>query len=88
MGYLTNYEPYTSQSQSFDLKRRTPSEEVISPLRTLYPHVAALQIRSDANAGYFTGYQDTGYWADAYTTQPPGEDYSRPMTGRRHSGEY
>ncbi|EAW09366.1 uncharacterized protein ACLA_035690 [Aspergillus clavatus NRRL 1] len=80
MCYKSNYEPYTSQS--LDMQRDRSVEEILNPLGTLYPHVVALQLQSDDNpwsrAKNFSGYQDTSYWADAYST----EDYSKP---RRNS---
>jgi hypothetical protein len=69
---------------SIDSRRSPPPEELLSPLATLYPHVAALQPQYDPNNCTFTGYHHTGYWAAAYTTQPR-EDPSRST--RRGTGK-
>ncbi|KAL2800914.1 hypothetical protein BJX66DRAFT_331852 [Aspergillus keveii] len=91
MSYKSNYEPYTSQS--LDLNRVRPSEELLYPLGGLYPHVVALQLQShDENpwsaAKHFSGYQDISYWTDVVSS--PGslpEHYSKhPL--RRYSGEF
>ncbi|KAF7717227.1 Uncharacterized protein PECH_007503 [Penicillium ucsense] len=67
--YKTNYELYSSR-ESLDSRRSPLPEELLSPLAELYPHVAALQPRyPHPNHCTFTGYQDTEYWASAYTTQ-------------------
>ncbi|KAJ5624308.1 hypothetical protein N7510_000617 [Penicillium lagena] len=50
-------------------RRSPPPDELLAPLATLYPHVAALQLRYNPNSCTFTGYRHTGYWASAYTTQ-------------------
>ncbi|CAG7972294.1 unnamed protein product [Penicillium olsonii] len=69
MCYKTNYEPYSRGS--IDSRRSPPPDELLlSPLATLYPHVAALQAQYNSSSSTFTGYQDTEYWAAAYTTQP------------------
>lgn len=67
---------------SLDSRRSPPSEELLSPLATLYPHVTALQPQYDPNSCSFTGYHHTGYWAAAYTSQPLEESSS----GRNYSG--
>ncbi|CRL20318.1 unnamed protein product [Penicillium camemberti] len=68
MSYKTNYELYSRGS--IDSRRSPPSpDELLSPLATLYPHVAALQPQYNPSNCTFTGYRDTGYWAAAYTTQ-------------------
>ncbi|KAL3493717.1 hypothetical protein BJX62DRAFT_200115 [Aspergillus germanicus] len=71
MSYKSNYEPYTSQS--LDLNRVRPSEELLYPLGGLYPHVVALQLQShDENpwsaAQHFSGYQDISYWTDVVSS--------------------
>lgn len=57
----------------------------------LYPHVAALQLQANSAAfpklDCFSGYQNVGYWADAYTTQSLEEEESKPGS-RRSSGEF
>ncbi|KAJ5801200.1 uncharacterized protein N7518_003268 [Penicillium psychrosexuale] len=69
MSYKTNYELYSRGS--IDSRRSPPpSDELLSPLATLYPHVAALQPQYNPSNCTFTGYRETGYWAAAYTTQP------------------
>ncbi|OQE18941.1 hypothetical protein PENFLA_c020G08230 [Penicillium flavigenum] len=69
MSYKTNYELYSRGS--IDSRRSPPPpDELLSPLATLYPHVAALQPQYNPSNCTFTGYRDTGYWAAAYTTQP------------------
>ncbi|KAJ5152537.1 hypothetical protein N7492_009817 [Penicillium capsulatum] len=68
MSYKSNYELHTRGS--LDSRRSPPPDELLSPLATLYPHVAALQPQYDPNSCTFTGYRHTGYWAAAYTTQP------------------
>ncbi|CAP79453.1 hypothetical protein EN45_063980 [Penicillium chrysogenum] len=69
MSYKTNYELYSRGS--IDSRRSpNPPDELLSPLATLYPHVAALQPQHNPTNCTFTGYRDTGYWAAAYTTQP------------------
>ncbi|KAJ5768635.1 hypothetical protein N7533_001218 [Penicillium manginii] len=68
MIYKSNYELHSRES--FDSRRSPPPEELLSPLATLYPHVAALQPQYDPTSCSFTGYRHTGYWAAAYTTQP------------------
>ncbi|KAJ5780704.1 hypothetical protein N7457_005864 [Penicillium paradoxum] len=68
MSYKTNYELYSRGS--IDSRRSPLPDELLSPLATLYPHVAALQPQYDPSSCTFTGYRDTGYWAAAYTTQP------------------
>ncbi|KAJ6009497.1 hypothetical protein N7499_005105 [Penicillium canescens] len=68
MSYKTNYELYSRGS--IDSRRSPPPDELLSPLATLYPHVAALQPKYDPSNCTFTGYHHTGYWAAAYTTQP------------------
>ncbi|EKV04252.1 hypothetical protein PDIG_90090 [Penicillium digitatum PHI26] len=68
MGYKTNYELYSRGS--IDSRRLPPSEELLSPLAKLYPHVAALQPQYNPDSCTFTGYHDTGFWAAAYTIQP------------------
>ncbi|CAI7649647.1 hypothetical protein E8E15_000425 [Penicillium rubens] len=69
MSYKTNYELYSRGS--IDSRRSpNPPDELLSPLATLYPHVAALQPQHNPSNCTFTGYRDTGYWAAAYTTQP------------------
>ncbi|KAJ5820279.1 hypothetical protein N7474_005870 [Penicillium riverlandense] len=50
-------------------RRSPPPDELLAPLATLYPHVAAMQPRYNSNGCTFTGYRHTGYWASAYTTQ-------------------
>jgi hypothetical protein len=55
---------------SIDSRRSPPPDELLSPLATLYPHVAALQPQYNPDNCTFTGYHHTGYWAAAYTTQP------------------
>ncbi|CAG8323422.1 unnamed protein product [Penicillium salamii] len=71
MCYKTNYEPYSQSRGSIDSRRSPPPDELLlSPLATLYPHVAALQPQYNPSSCTFTGYQDTEYWAAAYTTQP------------------
>lgn len=70
--------------ESFDSRRSPPPEELLSPLATLYPHVAALQPQYNPTSCTFTGYRHTGYWAAAYTTQPLDEP---PLT-RRPSGTF
>ncbi|KKK15842.1 hypothetical protein P175DRAFT_0515568 [Aspergillus ochraceoroseus IBT 24754] len=86
MTYKSNYEPYTSQS--FDLNRLRPSEELLYPLGTLYPHVVALQMQSDDNpwsrAKNFSGYHDTSYWAEVSSPRSLPEHYLKP-TPRRYS---
>ncbi|KAJ5192746.1 hypothetical protein N7449_008888 [Penicillium cf. viridicatum] len=67
MSYKTNYELYSRGS--IDSRRSPPPDELLSPLATLYPHVAALQPQYNPSNCTFTGYRDTGYWAAAYTTQ-------------------
>lgn len=67
MSYKTNYELYSRGS--IDSRRSPPPDELLSPLATLYPHVAALQPQYNPSNCTFTGYSDTGYWAAAYTTQ-------------------
>ena len=56
-----------------DIERERTSEDVLYPLLTLYPHVAALQMQSNltalANADYFSCYQNVSYWANAYSNQ-------------------
>ncbi|OQE37352.1 hypothetical protein PENCOP_c010G07866 [Penicillium coprophilum] len=68
MSYKTNYELYSRGS--IDSRQSPPPDELLSPLATLYPHVAALQPQYNPSNCTFTGYRDTGYWAAAYTTQP------------------
>ncbi|CAG7949544.1 unnamed protein product [Penicillium nalgiovense] len=69
MSYKTNYELYSRGS--IDSRRSPPPpDELLSPLATLYPHVAALQPQYNPSNCTFTGYRETGYWAAAYTTQP------------------
>ncbi|KAJ6163796.1 hypothetical protein N7497_003775 [Penicillium chrysogenum] len=69
MSYKTNYELYSRGS--IDSRRSpTPPDELLSPLATLYPHVAALQPQYNPSNCTFTDYRDTGYWAAAYTTRP------------------
>ncbi|KAJ5555310.1 hypothetical protein N7535_007749 [Penicillium sp. DV-2018c] len=82
MSYKTNYELYSRGS--IDSRRSPPPDELLSPLATLYPHVAALQPKYDPKSCTFTGYQDTGYWAAAYTTQPREEAF---VSTRRISGK-
>ncbi|OKP11441.1 hypothetical protein PENSUB_2927 [Penicillium subrubescens] len=82
MIYKTNYELYTTR-ESIDSRRSPPPDELLSPLATLYPHVAALQPQYNPDSCTFTGYRHTGYWASAYTTQPLEEP---PFTPRRGSG--
>ena len=62
---------YIFQSRgSIDSRRSpTPPDELLSPLATLYPHVAALQPQYNPSNCTFTDYRDTGYWAAAYTTR-------------------
>ncbi|CAI7591622.1 unnamed protein product [Penicillium pancosmium] len=79
MIYKSNYELHSRES--FDSRRSPPPEELLSPLATLYPHVAALQPQYDPTSCTFTGYRHTGYWAAAYTTQPLDE----PTLTRRPS---
>lgn len=97
MGYKTNYEPYVSnvhvrsrinltnvqcQSRgSIDSRRSPPPDELLSPLAGLYPHVAALQPQYNPSNCTFTGYQDTDYWAAAYTTQPLEKSYTLTRRG-------
>ncbi|KAJ5372350.1 hypothetical protein N7517_004356 [Penicillium concentricum] len=81
MSYKTNYELYSRGS--IDSRRSPPPDELLSPLATLYPHVAALQPQYNPNSCTFTGYRDTGYWAAAYTTQPIDDPF---MSTRRISG--
>ncbi|KAJ5999057.1 hypothetical protein N7451_006867 [Penicillium sp. IBT 35674x] len=66
--YKTNYDIY--KCESIDSRRSPPPDELLSPLATLYPHVAAMQPQYNPNNCTFTGYQQTNYWAAAYTTQP------------------
>ncbi|KAJ5455216.1 hypothetical protein N7475_010337 [Penicillium sp. IBT 31633x] len=80
MSYKTNYELYSRGS--IDSRRSPPPDELLSPLAELYPHVAALQPKYNPSSCTFTGYRDTGYWASAYTTQPPNDSF---MTTRRTS---
>ncbi|KAJ5264852.1 hypothetical protein N7505_007645 [Penicillium chrysogenum] len=69
MSYKTNYELYSRES--IDSRRSPiPPDELLSPLATLYPHVAALQPQYNPSNCTFTGYRDTGYRAAAYTTRP------------------
>ncbi|KAK1140500.1 hypothetical protein N8T08_010345 [Aspergillus melleus] len=90
MCYKTNYEPYTSQSQSFDMTRELSSEEILYPLESLYPHVVALQLQADENpwaqSNNFSGYHEISYWTEI-SSEGPAEDYSRPRpsTARRYS---
>ncbi|KAJ5692236.1 hypothetical protein N7462_001659 [Penicillium macrosclerotiorum] len=74
--YKTNYELYARES--IDSRRSPPPDELLAPLATLYPHVAALQPQYDPNSCTFTGYRHTGYWAAAYTTQPLEETHFSP----------
>ncbi|KAJ5335165.1 hypothetical protein N7541_004995 [Penicillium brevicompactum] len=79
MGYMTNYEPYSRGS--IDSRRSPPPDELLSPLAGLYPHVAALQPQYNHSNCTFTGYQDTDYWAAAYTTQPLEKSYTLTRRG-------
>lgn len=83
----TNLSPKSTNNlksrPSIDSRRSPPPDELLSPLASLYPHVAALQPQYDPNSCTFTGYRHTGYWAAAYTTQPLEE---QPMLTRRGSG--
>lgn len=67
------------------MDRERTSEEVLYPLLTLYPHVAALQMQSNANTDYFSCYQNVGYWADAYSAQSVAEESK--ASSCRSSGE-
>ncbi|OQD69889.1 hypothetical protein PENPOL_c002G03902 [Penicillium polonicum] len=81
MSYKTNYELYSRGS--IDSRRSPPPDELLSPLATLYPHVAALQPQYNPSNCTFTGYRDTGYWAAAYTTQTMDDSMSmRRIDGR------
>ncbi|EPS26715.1 hypothetical protein POX_g08982 [Penicillium oxalicum] len=79
--YKTNYELYSSR-ESLDSRRSPLPEELLSPLAELYPHVAALQPRYNPNTYTFIGYQDTEYWASAYTTRSEEES---SQSSRRES---
>ncbi|KAJ5726344.1 uncharacterized protein N7483_007701 [Penicillium malachiteum] len=71
--YKTNYDLY--KCESIDSRRTPPPpDELLSPLATLYPHVAAMHYNST-----FTGYRNTDYWAVAYPSQPIEE----PLSPRR-----
>ncbi|KAJ5613599.1 hypothetical protein N7528_007253 [Penicillium herquei] len=73
--YKTNYDLY--KCESIDSRRTPPPpDELLSPLATLYPHVAAMQHGYNHNST-FTGYRDTDYWAVAYPSQPIEEPLSR-----------
>ncbi|KAJ5639688.1 uncharacterized protein N7484_007550 [Penicillium longicatenatum] len=78
--YKTNYDIY--KCESIDSRRSPPPDELLSPLATLYPHVAAMQPQYNPNNCTFTGYRQTDYWAAAYTTQPLDES---AMLTRRSS---
>ncbi|KAJ5520381.1 hypothetical protein N7463_000834 [Penicillium fimorum] len=81
MSYKTNYQLYSRGS--IDSRRSPPPDELLSPLATLYPHVAALQPQYNPSNCTFTGYRDTGYWAAAYTTQPIDD----PLMSMRRIGD-
>lgn len=66
----TQHSNHRQSRESLDSRRSPPPDELLSPLATLYPHVAALQPQYNPNSCTFTGYRQTGYWAAAYTTQP------------------
>ncbi|KAJ5738405.1 hypothetical protein N7493_001560 [Penicillium malachiteum] len=73
--YKTNYDLY--KCESIDSRRTPPPpDELLSPLATLYPHVAAMHYNST-----FTGYRDTDYWAVAYPSQPIEEPLTRRTNG-------
>ncbi|KAJ5288600.1 hypothetical protein N7478_001630 [Penicillium angulare] len=81
MTYKTNYDLY--KCDSIESRRSPPPDErLLSPLATLYPHVAALQPQYNSNSCTFTGYRQTDYWAAAYTTQPMEQP---PLLTRRGS---
>ncbi|KAJ5395666.1 uncharacterized protein N7487_009969 [Penicillium crustosum] len=80
MSYKTNYELYSRGS--IDSRRSPPPDELLSPLATLYPHVAALQPQYNPSNCTFTGYRDTGYWAAAYTTQTIDDSMSMRRIGK------
>ncbi|KAL2829693.1 hypothetical protein BDW59DRAFT_141805 [Aspergillus cavernicola] len=88
MSYKSNYEPYTSQS--LDLTRPRPSEELLYPLGSLYPHVVALQLQyHDENLWSaeknLCGYQDISYWAEIVSSpRSLPEHYPKRLT-RRYS---
>ncbi|KAE8145685.1 hypothetical protein BDV25DRAFT_170299 [Aspergillus avenaceus] len=79
MGYMTNYEPY--RSQSFDLNQERSSEELLYPLGSLYPHVVALQLQSEefpwSKPKTSSGSHDMNYWAEVSSSRPPSETSSK-----------
>ncbi|KAL5339200.1 hypothetical protein BJX70DRAFT_397974 [Aspergillus crustosus] len=91
MSYKSNYEPYTSQS--LDLNRLRPSDELLYPLGDLYPHVVALQLQSHEESPWsatknFAGYQDIAYWAEVVSTPRSLPEHYSKRSLRRYSGKF
>ncbi|KAJ5930588.1 hypothetical protein N7466_006081 [Penicillium verhagenii] len=71
--YKSNYDIYKCDSLDSRRSPPPPSDELLSPLAELYPHVAAMQPQYNPNNCAFTGYRHIDYWAAAYSTQPTDE---------------
>ncbi|KAL4882820.1 hypothetical protein BJY04DRAFT_216910 [Aspergillus karnatakaensis] len=88
MSYKSNYEPYTSQS--LDINRVRPSDELLYPLGDLYPHVVALQLQSHEESPWsapknFTGYQDISYWTEIVSSPRSLPEHYSKRSLRRYS---
>ncbi|KAL2815002.1 hypothetical protein BJX63DRAFT_431103 [Aspergillus granulosus] len=104
MSYKSNYEPYASPSssstpcfsshpqtsQSLDLNRVRPSDELLYPLGGLYPHVVALQLQSHEEnlwsaAHHAAGYHDLSYWNEVVSSPRSLPEHYSKHALRRYS---
>ncbi|KAL1859208.1 hypothetical protein Plec18167_007858 [Paecilomyces lecythidis] len=72
MAYKTNYQLYSNRTPY--INRPPPSQELLNPLGTLYPHVSALQqapVYHSYPPEWYSGENGFGYWAGAYATAEP-----------------
>ncbi|KAJ9203614.1 hypothetical protein DTO166G4_819 [Paecilomyces variotii] len=85
MAYKTNYELYSDRTPY--INRPPPSQELLNPLGTLYPHVSALQQSPVYPPEWYSGENGLGHWAGAYATAEPPSPTNTSFSSSYHDSK-